>query len=426
MNNKIAKFIFKAGAKRRNPELFAVAEKLKQSDFYTQEQYRDIQREKLTDLFAFAGKYAPFYKDSLGNFKDQDPFEVLGQMPIMAKMDLAKHHDALQCYSQFNRLFAAETSGSTGQPFRFKKDVGWDTLNRASIIRSYWWFDVQPWEKNGYFWGYNFESGQVVKTKILDGLQNRFRAFQFDKTELKSFLKKLKHASYLHGYSSVIYEVAQIALALGFSPKDFPKLKLVKGTSEKIYDYYHEPVKAAFGHKIVSEYGAAETGIIAFECPHGNMHINEENVIVEEENGEAIITNLNARSLPVIRYKLGDSIALSAEKCTCGRHSRIVDEVVGRVGKKIVGKTKHFPSLTLYYIFKNIALKNGVDIQYQGVQHEAGKLELKTRKVLSVVERDWIETEWKKYFGKDLDMDLKENIEIHDKKGKLKDFITHL
>ena len=84
----------------------------------------------------------------------------------------------------------------------------------------------------------------------------------------------------MHGYSSVIYEVAQIALELGYTPKDFPQLKLVKGTSEKIYDYYHDPVREAFGHKIVSEYGAAETGIIAFECPHGKMHVNEEGVII--------------------------------------------------------------------------------------------------------------------------------------------------
>ena len=66
-------------------------------------------------------------------------------------------------------------------------------------------------------------------------------------------------------------------------------LKMVKGTSEKIYERYQDEIKKAFGQKMISEYGAAETGIIAFECPSGNMHINMEGVIVEEINEEIII-----------------------------------------------------------------------------------------------------------------------------------------
>lgn len=64
-------------------------------------------------------------------------------------------------------------------------------------------------------------------------------------------------------------------------------------------------MEKAFGAKIISEYGAAESGLIAYECPEcGNMHINMENVIVEESEGEIVVTNLLSRSFPIIRYKL--------------------------------------------------------------------------------------------------------------------------
>ena len=108
------------------------------------------------------------------------------------------------------------------------------------------------------------------------------------------------------------------------------KLTMVKGTSEMILDAYQDASKEAFGCKIVSEYGAAETGLIAFECPNGNMHINVENVIVELDNdGEIIVTNLASYSFPVIRYKLSVAVTLSDVQCSCGRAHPVITEVVG-------------------------------------------------------------------------------------------------
>src|SRR5690606_11264256 len=151
------------------------------------------------------------------------------------------------------------------------------------IFRGYSWYDIKPWERNGYFWGYNLDKSALIKIKILDFFQNRFRLFSYEDSEVLNFVKKLKKAKYLHGYSSMIYEVAKIINAKGLSANY--KLKMVKGTSEKIYDSYQKEVEKAFGLKIISEYGSAEGGLIAFECVEGNMHINVENVIVEVEDG---------------------------------------------------------------------------------------------------------------------------------------------
>jgi phenylacetate-CoA ligase len=58
---------------------------------------------------------------------------------------------------------------------------------------------------------------------------------------------------------------------------------MVMGASEKIYEGYQKEVVRAFGRKMVNEYGAAEAGMIAFECPEGKMHINMETNIVEKK-----------------------------------------------------------------------------------------------------------------------------------------------
>jgi phenylacetate-CoA ligase len=176
---------------------------------------------------------------------------------------------------------------------------------------------------------------------------------------------------------------------------------MIKGTSEKIYDSYQEEVKQAFGLKIISEYGAAEAGIIAFECPCGNMHINIENVIVEEENGEIIVTNLLSRSFPIIRYKLGDNIILSKSgfKCECGKNHPVIIDVLGRTGKKIIGYKHVYPSLTLYYVFKNMALNHNATLNYQAIQNERGHIILNIEQHCDSKIENYLRHELYKYFS---------------------------
>src|SRR5690606_34011555 len=133
----------------------------------------------------------------------------------------------------------------------------------------------------------------------------------------------------------------------------------------------------AFGRRMISEYGAAETGLIAVECPEGSMHVVMEHVAAQgEPDGETLVTDLLSRAFPVIRYRLGDSVTLAPADfvCRCGRAHPVILDVLGRVGKVIQGRTQGYPSLTLYYVFKNIAHGDHVELSYQAHQHEKGRL----------------------------------------------------
>lgn len=422
---KLAEAIFKFGAHFRNPGLFSYIEELVTHDNFSAQERKKIQEQSLRQLFVHLKEHSPFYSKLIS--LEENPYAVLQTLPIIDKSLLISQMEEINCYKAFPKLIEVETSGTSGVAFTFKKNVDWDTKNRAAWMRNYKWYGVNPWDRNGYFWGYNFEGIGKYKTQALDILQNRFRLFSYDEESVRKFLLELKTAVFLHGYSSMIYEVAKVGSKLGFTPRDFPKLAMIKGTSEKIYDHYHEVVKQVFGLKIISEYGAAETGIIAYECPKGNMHINDEHVVVEVIDGEAVVTNLIAYSLPIVRYKLGDAIVLDEKtQCECGRKSAIIKEIQGRVGKVIRGKTKSFPSLTLYYVFKNLALNHGIMCQYQGVQNEIGKMKLKLSNSLTEVNCAHLRAEINKYFGSDLEVEVIENVQIHDKGGKLTDFKTTL
>ncbi|MCO4322419.1 hypothetical protein [Aliidiomarina quisquiliarum] len=431
MINFISRIVFMLGVKKRNPSFLDSYSNLLKTDYAEQSEIIQIQRSRLKDLLVFANNHSSFYKDRFDqvglNFnRDFDPFEYLRLIDTVTKSELISENERIHTIKnyQFKKLFFSETSGSSGEPLTFWKNEEWDSINRASIARGMSWYGVNLWDRNGYFWGYSFSFLGRLKTSLLDFLQNRFRLFSYYDNDIDKFVKKAKKAKYIHGYSSMIYEVAKKLTADGTMLKN---LKLVKGTSEKIYDHYQDAATKAFGQKIVSEYGSAEAGIIAFECPHGSMHINEENCIVEVVESKIVVTNLASFSFPIIRYELGDYISLSDTKCKCGRSHKIINEVLGRVGKSIVGKNgSSYPSLTLYYIFKVLALDYGVVLNYKAEQHVVGKLKFLLDREITDKELVLINEVSKSYFSDALEIEIIPNVLIHDKKKKLKDFESYI
>lgn len=420
-------WIYKQGVKRRNPLLPAAEQFLQETDKWSRAELEAYQLEKLQELVSWAYEHSEYYRKKLDE-ANVHPTQVqtladLQRIPPITKQALLEENEDIQVTASFKRLIFSETSGSTGSPLTFYRHLEWDARHRAAIHRGYSWYDIKPWNRNGYFWGYNLDVRKSWKLKIMDKLVNRFRIFSYEKDELTSFIKKLERADYLEGYSSMIYHVARKVEQGNIAIKT--DLKMIKGTSEKIFDAYQPTVEKVFGRKIISEYGAAETGIIAFECPEGNMHITMENVIVEVIDGEILVTNLFSHSFPIIRYALGDYVELDTETtCSCGREHTIVKSVMGRIGKEIIGHNETYPSLTFYYIFKNIVMDSGDSIRYQVLQHRKGHLEFRLEQKLTPNVRKQLEAEIVKYFAQDMKYDIREGITFYRDGGKLKDFVS--
>jgi phenylacetate-CoA ligase len=87
-----------------------------------------------------------------------------------------------------------------------------------------------------------------------------------------------------------------------------------------------------WGCDVFDHYGITEMGFtVAMECPiHEGMHINEVDVYAEvidpktgellepEEEGELVLTSINRRGMPIVRYRTGDITKLIDEPCKCG------------------------------------------------------------------------------------------------------------
>lgn len=388
----------------RNPSLSIETDRLCSSEFFTLEDLRAVQLERARQFFEFANTYSPYYTAQFERtgFKPRQltSMEDLKQLPTQEKSVLVEESRSIRSRYHFSRLFQAETSGTSGVALSFPRDEVWDSINRAHLARGYRRFGLSPADRNGYLWGFDIRGWRALKTRTLDILQNRFRLFEYSDHEIESFVRKLEGAQYIGGYSSMVYELAKAIVRLGLP---MPKLKMVKGTSETILDVYHDASMKAFGRRITSEYGAAETGVIAFDCEHGSLHVNIEDIILEtDDDGSVIVTNLASRSFPIIRYRLGDVIKLSDRACACGREHPIIDEVQGRKGGVALGVQRTYPALTFYYVFKNLAVSHAVLLNYRVLQRYKGVCTIYIEHLSSAQHASLLESELRKYFGDDM------------------------
>lgn len=380
MRDSFCKLIFAAGCGIRGTPVIRYLRGLEESQWWSPDDLRAHQLDRARKLLSHAWERSPFYRKHLerhGLDPHLSSLADLREIPAIGKGALRRGSAGIQNRGRGGRLIHSETSGTSGVPLSFYRSSAWDAQHRAAILRGYGWYGVLPWMRSGILWGIPTGKWARLVMRAGDALQNRFREDRFDLSSetLDSFFGKLKGARYLEGYSSMIYELARHINDRNGGGAGM-ELLLVKGTSEVIHERYREESARAFGRRMTGEYGAAEAGIVAFECPEGTMHVNMEHVIVEVEEGEIIVTNLLSFSFPFIRYRLGDYAGLRRDfSCPCGRRGQVIEEIQGRVGRRIVGAGgRSFPSLTVYYLIKELTAAGEPVARCRAVQRERGRL----------------------------------------------------
>jgi phenylacetate-CoA ligase len=139
----------------------------------------------------------------------------------------------------------------------------------------------------------------------------------------------------LHTYPTVLRDL------LAFAPERMRALRLrgVSVGSELSTQLERDSWSASLGALVRDEYSSEELGRIASQCPEGRYHLHEDVVkteILDEAGqatdgvGEVVGTELHNRTMPFVRYRQGDLARISDERCSCGRRSRLLTDLVGR------------------------------------------------------------------------------------------------
>ncbi len=335
---------------------FAYLRECETTQWRTSSALRAIQAQKLRALLQLAQSNCTWYRREFArlalNVANDDPFEILAQLPRIDKATIRQHQSEMVNAAVDGGPIPFNTGGSTGEPLSFfvdRRRIGYD---KAARILTHAWFDVQPGDREVYLWGSPLEiRGQDRFKRIRDRVTNELllAAFRLNPETMSKYFRQITayDPASIFGYPSSLTRFAEFCEATGrvYRAKN---LKAVFVTGEVVDERQRDILYRYFNVPIVNGYGSRDGGFIAHECPSGSMHVMDQNIIVEildengqpvaeSESGEIVITHLDAHALPLIRYRTGDIATKKGGQCACGRGLSLVGAIDGRRGDHLVG-----------------------------------------------------------------------------------------
>ena len=353
-----------------------------------------LQLERLKKFISHCYENVPYYTELFDskNIKPSDINSVqdLQRIPVLTKKLARENLDKLVDTSlSSKKLIKIRTSGSTGTPFTIY-DTRKERNERNEVLLSNLWTFYRrcgwlPGERIATIWGQKGgKTNSIVKIKnYLMGV-SYFNAWESNEDNFNIWHQQLVRSStkLLVCYSSV---GARFAKWMIENNKKTPLLKGVYTTSEILLDKQREEIQAAFGCNVYDLYGCGEVLAIGCSCSSQKIHINETLNIVEtgkidgKSNMPVILTGLQNKTMPFLRYMNGDSIDVSEESCNCGRDTKTMGLSIARVSDTFKLKNgKSIPSL--YFVLR--LYKDGFDgvELFQFHQMEIDKIDLKILK----------------------------------------------
>ena len=137
----------------------------------------------------------------------------------------------------------------------------------------------------------------------------------------------------------------------------------IHSTYETLLPTTQKLLKKFLQCNIFDQYGCSETGPIAFTCQTGNHHIFDDCIYLEmlpatdinrRDIGRVIVTDLENKVMPFVKYFTGDFAYFNKEKCTCDLQSPTMGKILGREEEMLEYHERVFFPLELDTIFLNI------------------------------------------------------------------------
>ncbi|MGD6871017.1 phenylacetate--CoA ligase family protein [Sutcliffiella horikoshii] len=383
----------KLGDFLRKTDAVSEYHELVNSQWRTNVELEDVQREKLQLLINHVVENVPYYQEYFNERQiDIEEFSLLDmkELPLINKEILNSKKDDFTAknHESYGSSWKS-TGGSSGKPFRFLLSKNAHSIMWGNIWRGWNAAGYNLGDKVAVLAGDSLLGGFDFKRYVYYQTMNwiPMSSFKMDETSMIKYLLQLKdgNVQFMYAYASAAYELASYALKHNI---DGVKLQSVITTSEVLLPRYRTTIEKAFSCKVYDQYGANDGGVTCFECnQHEGLHIGSERCIVEiiddqgnpvpdGEEGRIVLTDLDNYAMPFIRYEVGDIGAITHEECKCGRglprllyiKGRERDFIMDKEGSKIHGAI-------FTQLFKN---EENIE-QFQVKQSEIGKIDVYVR-----------------------------------------------
>ncbi len=347
---------------------------IKKWEFASREQIEEISRRKLVDLLLHSYNNIPYYRKILQEreavIDGQVRLENFSRIPILTK-DIIRKEAYNLCPGDIikRRPYWNASGGTTGEPVKFIQDQYYCEWEMAHQIYFNELHGLQIGQPEVRLLG---SISDILKAK--EDLSLRFKLFLCNATLLDGLRmseESMKRnmdiwnrikPSLVWARKSSIMEFGHYLNRSGFTVS---RPRGIISTAETLTEEHRLFLKKTFNCSVMNYYASCETGSMAWECSaceglhvsvfHNKIEILDNNLrdCTPGQMGDVYVTALNNYSMPLIRYKIGDT-AVPAERdhCSCKRGWPLIKLETGREVSNFITKRKKIVSgIYFSYIF---------------------------------------------------------------------------
>lgn len=316
---------------------------VRQTQWYSPDEIARFQERMLKDLLKHATARVPYYRERLDEYGRDfsgSALNILRCMPCISKNDVLRERKRLVARYYGGMRVPISTSGSTGTPLQLVQDLNAVIRENAFLWRQLEWAGFRRGERRAWvrgdmvvsvenrqppYWRFNRTDNMLMVSSYHLGVATAPDYI----TALTDFDPCL-----IQAYPSSIAYLARFMESQGTK---YPgaSLRAIVTSSETLTEADRSLVETTFGCRVFDQYGNGERVALIQTCEEGNRHLALDYSIVELFGNDAgafemIGTGLNNWLMPLIRYRTGDAIELSAVSCACGRAFPVVKTILGR------------------------------------------------------------------------------------------------
>ncbi|WP_027389450.1 phenylacetate--CoA ligase family protein [Chrysiogenes arsenatis] len=350
-------------------------------EFATPAEIMATQQQLVCEHVRYLREISPYYRSVLSVLSDTALSHLtlaqLSALPLTSKQDIEANPSAFWCCPESDIIDICQTSGTTGTPvtipltahdlerLAFNEALTFQRLNISANDRVLVAVAIERCFMAGL--AYYLGAQKIGATALRGGSSNTGHLVQ---------LVKQYRPDYIIGVPSLIAELGKRLLAENINPASLN----IKG-----FICIGEPVRASdlsllplasrlselWNAPVFGTYASTEMATAFTDCLHGcGGHINTELIAVEILNeqgeplpsgvpGEVVVTPLQVRGMPLLRYQTGDIAYIIDEPCPCGRTSPRLSPVLGRKSQRMKVKgTSVYPSAVLALLQSLAGIEN--------------------------------------------------------------------
>lgn len=346
----VGKLIYPLWARRDHPAYGRYAKQFEKTQFLSAEELERLQVERLREQTIHAFRNIPFYRRRFER-AGITPLDIhstsdLKQLPVLTKRDIQDHGaEMLARNVPSSARVANQTGGSTGSPLQFWVDKERFDSRRASTDRHNRWAGLKPGQWHAHLWGSRFDTGTVTRPTITWRQRLLYRSVTLNTSlispeDLEQYVLLLRR---IRPRIMLAYAQSAVMFARYCEQNDIRDIRFESmiTTAEMLLPEQRQFLERIFHGRVFNRYGCREFSVIASECDrHTGLHVNADALIVEVEPvpgmsegmGRVLVTDLLNRSMPLIRYEIGDLASMGAAgPCACGRSLPRIQNIEGRI-----------------------------------------------------------------------------------------------